>query len=66
MTGTNLRWTTLVLLKANENFHSPIHFIFCTWYSCKSIALTKMAFQSLVVFYTVIFNRKRQSKIWLG
>ena len=63
MAGTKFRWTTLVLLKANENFHFPIHFFFCTWYSCKSIAHTKMAFQSLVVIYTVIFNRKRQSKI---
>ena len=66
MAGTNFGWTILVLLKANENFHSPIHFFFCTWYKCNSISLTKMAFLSLVVFYPVIFSRKRQSKIWLG
>ena len=28
MAGTNFGWTILVLLKANENFHSPIHFFF--------------------------------------
>ena len=66
MAGTNFGWTILVLLKANENFHSPIHFFFCTWYSCKSIAHTKMAFQSLVGFYPVIFSGKRQSKILLS
>ena len=66
MTGTNLRWTTLVLLEADQKISGSIQKKDCTWYKCKSISLTKMAFLSLVGFYPVIFSRKRQSKIWLG